>query len=67
MSGTSGVVSDCEGEPKGLTITEALRRSKETGEYYSRPNCSSWLKYDPNWLYTLTAEDLIANDWFVDA
>lgn len=38
MSGTSGVVSDGEGKPEGLTISEAMRRSKETGEYYSRPN-----------------------------
>ena len=51
---------------KGLTISEALLRSKETGEFYTRPSSNFWLKWDPNWNYNLSAEDLIADDWMPD-
>ncbi len=50
-----------------MTIVEALRRSKETGESFQREantGYGGWIRYDPEWEYcTLSAEDLTADDW----
>lgn len=67
MSRTSGAVSEGEGKPEGLTISEAMRRSKETGAAYTRPGACYWIKWSHNWTYRVSADDLIANDWGFDA
>jgi hypothetical protein len=45
-----------------VTIIEALKISKETGRSFARHG-SSFTKWDPDWTYELTGEELLANDW----
>jgi hypothetical protein len=50
-----------------MTITDALRRSKETGESFSRSSpggYSGWIRYWPEWKFDcLATEDIMADDW----
>ncbi len=44
-----------------MTIGEALAASKIDGKTYDRGGC--WIRYDPDWVYKLDGEDLMADDW----
>lgn len=56
-----------------MTIIEALRASRETGEAYARPPGVSagwigWIKWDDKHRYHgLSAHDLVADDWIPDS
>lgn len=45
-----------------MTIIEALKISKETGRSFTRKG-SFFTKWDPDWTYKLTGEELLADDW----
>ena len=46
-----------------MTISEAMKRSQDSGQSFSRPG-SGWFRYQPDWRYKdLTADDLMADDW----
>lgn len=46
-----------------MTIVEALRISKETGEAFMRKSGGGWVAWDEEWTYKFTADDMIADDW----
>lgn len=47
-----------------MTIVEALKESRESGQSYMRvKGGGGFVKWDPNWTYKFEAEDLIADDW----
>lgn len=45
-----------------MTLLEALRSSKETGRMFTRDG-SAFTKYDADWTYELTADEILADDW----
>lgn len=45
-----------------MTIGEALAASKLNGRAYARGG-GLWVRYDPDFVYRLSAEDLMADDW----
>lgn len=46
-----------------MSIVEALKKSKETGESFTRTSGGGWISWDADWTYKLSGEDLIADDW----
>lgn len=50
-----------------MTIVEALKRSKETGQSFTRGGSTGyegWISYHEGWVFKdLTTEDLMADDW----
>lgn len=54
-----------------MTISEALKASRDTGITFSRSSSSGyvgWIAYHPTHVYKhLTADDLMADDWETSA
>jgi len=48
-----------------MTIVEALKRSKETGESFCSDYFIGWIKWKDDWTYRIPAEAMIADDWEV--
>ena len=49
-----------------MNITEAMRKSQRSGRDYCRESIGTgagWLSYDADRSYSLTADDLLAEDW----
>lgn len=44
-----------------MTITEAMRESRKTGQAYCRGG--GWIRWHDPWTYELSGEDLVADDW----
>ncbi len=46
-----------------MNILEALELSKETGRQYSRLGGGGWIRYKEGFVYELSLDDLLSNEW----
>jgi hypothetical protein len=50
-----------------VTLREALLISRQTGQDFQRDDnvrgYGGWVRWDKNWTYRFSAEDLVADDW----